>query len=207
MNKLCHDSFSEERGFGQYKNIAIELLKKTVEILEEYEINYFLISGTLLGYARHNDFIPWDDDMDLMVDKKIIELLPLIIKKYGDELYFFYCNFYTVKFCFKNRGIDINNNNVKKSCLNGNGYNFPFVDLFYYEKHEGKFIFFHKEWNLKDFFPVKKVSFNGINVSIPANPHVFLSCNYGENYMTKLVSSNYNHKEERQNEIIYHINI
>jgi phosphorylcholine metabolism protein LicD len=205
MSDLFHNSFTKEKGFGEYKNIAVELLKKTIKILEEFKIKYFLISGTLLGYVRHNDFIPWDDDMDLMVDKKIVELLPLIMKKYGDELYFYYCHSYTIKFCFKNQGIDINYDKVKKFCLNGNEYKFPFIDLFYFEKIEGKFIFFHKEWNYDDFFPVKKVLFNGITVTIPKNPHIFLVKNYGEDYMTKLVSSNYNHKEEKFNEKIYYI--
>ena len=66
--QIIKQYFNEERGFGKYKPIAINLLKKTIEILEEYDINYFLISGTLLGYIRHNDFIPWDDDIDLIVD-------------------------------------------------------------------------------------------------------------------------------------------
>ena len=50
-------------GFGQYKNVAIDLLKKTIDILNEFDINHLLISGTLLGYVRHNDFIPWDEKL------------------------------------------------------------------------------------------------------------------------------------------------
>ena len=45
-----------EEGFGQYKNVAIELLKKTISILNEFDVNHCLISGTLLGYVRHDDF-------------------------------------------------------------------------------------------------------------------------------------------------------
>ena len=44
-------------GFGQYKNVAIDLLKKTIDILNEFDINHLLISGTLLGYVRHNDSV------------------------------------------------------------------------------------------------------------------------------------------------------
>jgi hypothetical protein len=30
-----------EEGFGQYKNVAIDLLKKTIDILEEFDIITF----------------------------------------------------------------------------------------------------------------------------------------------------------------------
>ncbi len=65
--------------------------------------------------------------------------------------------------------------------------------------------FFSKNWNIDQFFPIKKEKFNGITVSIPNNPKYFLEINYGRNYMNTYVSSNWNHKNEksRKNVITY----
>ena len=38
-----------------------------IELLEKYDIRYFAHSGTMLGCVRHQGFIPWDDDVDLMI--------------------------------------------------------------------------------------------------------------------------------------------
>lgn len=131
------DYFSETNGFGEHKQEAINLLHKTIDILEEFNINYFLISGTLLGYVRHNDFIPWDDDIDLIVDESILDKFDDILKKHNNINLFFKHKYDSVKICFSD-GIEIpENENViqwKNSSIGGNKkYCWPFVDLFIYE--------------------------------------------------------------------------
>ena len=49
--------FNKSLGFDEHKETAVDLLKIATSILDEFEIDYFLISGTLLGYVRHNDFM------------------------------------------------------------------------------------------------------------------------------------------------------
>ena len=57
------------------KNIGIEELKKIqLDILchvdvfcKENNIQYFACGGTLIGTVRHHGYIPWDDDIDIMM--------------------------------------------------------------------------------------------------------------------------------------------
>ena len=138
------DHFSESYGFGEYKSQAIKLFKSTIDILNEFEINHFLISGTLLGYIRHNDFIPWDDDIDILVDESILTKKELIVQKYGNINLFFRTKFDSVKICFSN-GLEIPDGNWKDKAVQGlfpmeKKYCFPFVDMFIYESGRGTHI-------------------------------------------------------------------
>lgn len=44
-------------------------------------IHYSLADGTLLGALRHGDFIPWDDDADVMVTREEYNKLRKVIQK------------------------------------------------------------------------------------------------------------------------------
>lgn len=87
-------------GFGEHKNIAIKLLEETINILEKNNIDYYLISGTLLVYVRHNDFIPWDDDIDLIVSNDIHKLVNI-----NSEIKIHYTDNYMLKVSFE-KGIE-----------------------------------------------------------------------------------------------------
>ena len=49
------------------KKIQFEILKYIHDICEENNLQYFLAYGSLLGAVRHSGFIPWDDDLDIIM--------------------------------------------------------------------------------------------------------------------------------------------
>lgn len=47
------------------RGVSYELLKLFDNICSKHDIEYWLDFGTLLGAVRHEEFIPWDDDLDV----------------------------------------------------------------------------------------------------------------------------------------------
>ena len=47
------------------QKIMKETLFNIIDVCEKYEIEYFLMYGTLLGAIRHQGIIPWDDDIGM----------------------------------------------------------------------------------------------------------------------------------------------
>ena len=190
--------FSESNGFQEHKKEAIQILKRTICFLNKFNINHCLISGTLLGCVRHNDFIPWDDDIDLLVEDTIFEKLQNISDDFNDINILFKDKDDIIKSCFLNGKEIIDPDNWKEYSLkNKRKYCWPFIDMFTYSLKKDKIFFFIKDWNINDFLPFKKVDFLGIEVCIPKNPDYFLRSNYGNDYMTKAVSPSFSHKKER----------
>lgn len=46
------------------------LLMEFDRVCKELDITYYLFAGTLLGAVRHKGFIPWDDDLDVLMYRK-----------------------------------------------------------------------------------------------------------------------------------------
>lgn len=63
---------------AEIKKIELDLLLKFDEICKENNLTYWLCGGTLLGAIRHKGFIPWDDDIDVLMPRndfdKLLEL-------------------------------------------------------------------------------------------------------------------------------------
>lgn len=53
----------------ELQQIEFEILKVFRDFCKEHHLRYYLGGGTLLGAIRHKGFIPWDDDIDVMMPR------------------------------------------------------------------------------------------------------------------------------------------
>ena len=65
-----------------------EILIKFISICEKYNLQYFVVFGTLLGTIRHQGFIPWDDDIDVSMPRKDYEKFLKVAEKECEGEYF-----------------------------------------------------------------------------------------------------------------------
>jgi len=59
----------EELSLNEQKLISLNVLTEIDDICQKNNFTYSLSYGTLLGAVRHGGFIPWDDDIDIMMPR------------------------------------------------------------------------------------------------------------------------------------------
>ena len=71
---------------AEVKNTEFEILKFIDKICKSNDIAYSVDGGTLLGAVRHKGFIPWDDDIDVIMVRdqyeKFIKIISGISSRY-----------------------------------------------------------------------------------------------------------------------------
>jgi hypothetical protein len=194
---------SEEEQSRFYK-----LMGEVDEILNDHQIAYWGISGTLLGAIRHQGMIPWDDDIDIVIkyhDKFLLEkLLPLLHKK-GLELVNYGNAFYKI---FPMDGDKITTSNGEEF-----PWKYPFIDIFLVQRLGERFCIVSIEnpfqnvyppmkerqgWSLPIEalrFPIQRVSFGPLELPIPHHAREILSNEYGRDWEI-VAYLQYSHKSE-----------
>ena len=69
----------------------LAMLDAVADICKQHNIEWWLSSGTLLGAARHDGFIPWDDDVDIVMLKRDYKRLKRILLNLDSEEFVFHC--------------------------------------------------------------------------------------------------------------------
>ena len=65
----------------EYQLAELTFLDEVMKLLKKYDITPFFDGGCLLGYYRHNGFVPWDDDIDLGLMRQDFDRLIEIMRK------------------------------------------------------------------------------------------------------------------------------
>ncbi|MBR1675827.1 MAG: LicD family protein [Clostridia bacterium] len=79
----------EQTNLKELQKVQLEMLNELVRICKKNNIVYYLGDGSLLGGVRHKGFIPWDDDIDVLMTWENYEKFKNIVCDELDEKYFF----------------------------------------------------------------------------------------------------------------------
>ena len=75
----------------EQKRILLDILVDFDRVCRSNDIGYSIAYGTLLGAVRHKGFIPWDDDVDVVVIREDYEKLRKVLNSQMDENHYFVC--------------------------------------------------------------------------------------------------------------------
>ena len=85
LKNLSHESDKlyapTDRETKRMKELILMIYKDVFSVCEENGLTLFLGGGSALGAVRHGGFIPWDDDMDLMMPRKDYEIFKRIFDR------------------------------------------------------------------------------------------------------------------------------
>ena len=164
-------------GFFDEKSIAIQHIKDFSEILNKHDIDYCVMFGVLLGMLRHQDFIPWDDDIDIVIFEyeKFLLQCQRALEERG---YIIQADIRNGKNC----GCRIFHRDNPQSGFKPE-LGFPWIGIWVHETNESNMISFPPEaiqYDPEDFFPLRERSFLGTTIRIPNNPVRVLNTYFGE---------------------------
>jgi hypothetical protein len=172
-----------------FRNDQLELLDTAVRLFRNLGIPLWLSGGTLLGFCRHNTFVPWDDDID-------------------SHTLFMWARFlFSLVFQQECRNVGLEAVRIKWSKfklvsrisagvrIRKIGTVMPCMDIFFVHRgrtHTSKIHSWtprnittdiYETWENDDIFPIQRHTMCGVEVSVPNKPVAVISTQYGKNAM------------------------
>ena len=186
----------KQTGFFDERDLALQHLRDADEILTVSGADYCIMFGTLLGLLRHEDLIPWDDDLDIIVfDLERFEA--------------------SCRHQFEKRGYGVFDDirvidGKEKRCgyrvyseqgqpVPGKSWKFPWMGVWEPEFCADAMTLLPEQfvYAREDFFPLQRSPFLDFEISIPSRPEKIVRQYYGEDCMTHCVLHHLEHRHYR----------
>ena len=119
--------------------VVLDIMDEVHRVCIKNDIKYALIAGSALGIVNYKGFIPWDDDIDVCIEKKDWARFVEAMKKDLSDKYYFQCfetdkryNVLIPSMKVRKKGTCIEEVNflLKNRCKSGDGI---FVDVVIYD--------------------------------------------------------------------------
>ena len=211
LEPIQKEFYQRRPGDENYMNYEKEALKDIIQVLRKHKIIFWVDCGTCLGAYRYGGIIPWDNDIDLAIlqedfDNAKQALNELDPKKYSVQDW---------------SGRDKPKSYLKVYDRQGG----TLIDIYNFKidpetrsvcvilSNENS-IFLPESWKIRErryvlstpfdmIFPLRKASFDGVEVFVPNLTKKYLQMRYGENLDPVKV---YNPKTDRYEKDLSHPN-
>lgn len=162
--------------------VELQILEKFNEVCKKHRLTWYAYYGTLLGAVRHQGFIPWDDDIDVVMLRDDYARLCAIAPEEFTEPYHFQTIAAFCKICdSRTTAIDPQNYD-----LTGNTNHGIFIDIFPFDSiDDGTDLQFSTIAQIQKLLWVAISQPHIIQNALEAGKHVLLSTDFLKDYLKK----------------------
>lgn len=170
------------------RQIMFMLFQTFVRACAKFNVTFFLYGGSLLGSYRHHDIIPWDDDIDVMLNTSQRDSLRLALSFSRDQFDLYCPAGQRWKFSW-----------IKSSTLSHKSFRWPYIDVFFFSENVTHIFDQSPEYRntfaypKEDIFPLRFHPFAGAMLPVPCKIKSVVERTYSPSLCT---SSKYSHKLE-----------
>lgn len=88
LNEEHRDGHIVTRELKKVWSVELDLLKRFLDFCDANNLKCWVDGGTMLGAVRHKGFIPWDDDVDMVMPRADYDRMLQLAPAYFTEPYF-----------------------------------------------------------------------------------------------------------------------
>ena len=174
----------------------LRTLQTLIQVLERSGLTYMMYGGTLLGSCRHHGLIPWDDDVDLLLNTSQKERTRRVLQHQSKEY-----GLYT-----GTDVVDIIDGNTQWKFYSKQGYSFPnhsykwpYIDIFFFNENtthiwdEKPVYRDYFTFSKSQVFPLVRRPYEGLYLFGPCDSYEILSKTYN---FYECQSRSFDHRKE-----------